>query len=246
MSTKPPKAKVDRARHPYRMKDLCERTGLDRQTVHFYISQGLVPEGHKTGRNMAYYGPEHVERIRLVREMSQERFLPLKAIKAAIEGQDEAFTPKQRELMREVKTRVSASIRPDPQRRTVSVPALASAHRVDPAEVEHMAELGLLSLVDVDGEAHVLEDDAYLIELWGRLRAAGFTKARGFTTEDLREYEQAIDTIVKFEARLFATRFQDMDPNEAGRMVDRGIVLINEFLARYHATRVRNFLASID
>ena len=41
------------AAHPYRMKDLCELTGLPRQVIHFYIQQGLVPPGVKTGRNMA-------------------------------------------------------------------------------------------------------------------------------------------------------------------------------------------------
>ncbi len=82
---------VDRAAFPYRMKDLCERTGLLRQVIHFYIQQGLVPEGHKTGRNMAYYGEEHVERILLVRRLQHERFLPLRAIKALLNEQDEAF-----------------------------------------------------------------------------------------------------------------------------------------------------------
>lgn len=242
---------VDRDRYPYRMKDLCEQTGLDRQTVHFYIAQGLVPEGQKTGRNMAYYGPEHVERIRLVREMAQERFLPLRAVKAAIEGEDGAFTPKQRDLIRAVKARVTGSLRPDDQRpheerRTVSAPTLLSAHGVDRDELEHMAALGLLSLVEVDGETHVHQDDAYLVELWGRLRGEGYTRDRGFSTEDLAEYERAIDTLVNFEIRIFAERLQDLSPAEASRMVERGLPLINEFLGRYHATRIRNFLASID
>ena len=33
----------------YRMRDLCSITGLSRQAIHFYIQQGLVPEGTKTG-----------------------------------------------------------------------------------------------------------------------------------------------------------------------------------------------------
>ena len=70
---------------PYRMKDLCRLTGLPRQVIHFYIQQGLVPEGHKTGRNMAYYGDEHVRRVRLVRTLQHERFLPLKASRALLE-----------------------------------------------------------------------------------------------------------------------------------------------------------------
>ena len=31
-----------------KMKDLCELTGLPRQAVHFYIQEGLVPEGDRS------------------------------------------------------------------------------------------------------------------------------------------------------------------------------------------------------
>ena len=46
---------IDRDRYRYKMKDLADATGLDRQGIHFYIQQGLLPPGHKTGRNMAWY-----------------------------------------------------------------------------------------------------------------------------------------------------------------------------------------------
>ena len=34
---------------PYKMRDLCRITGMPRQAIHFYIQQGLVPPGRKTG-----------------------------------------------------------------------------------------------------------------------------------------------------------------------------------------------------
>src|SRR4051812_29405876 len=100
---------TQRDAYPFKMKDLCARTGLPRQAVHFYIQQGLVPEGHKTGRNMAYYGPEHVERLLLVRRLQHERFLPLKAIRALLDERDDAFSPAQRRLLEDVKQH----LRPD-------------------------------------------------------------------------------------------------------------------------------------
>ena len=48
------------------LRGFIHKTG---ETIHFYIAKQLVPEGHKTGRNMAYYGPEHLERLRLVLEL---------------------------------------------------------------------------------------------------------------------------------------------------------------------------------
>ena len=120
---------VDRDRWPYRMKDLCELTGLDRQTVHFYIAKQLVPEGHKTGRNMAYYGEEHLERLRLVLELKHERFLPLDTIRAVLNGEDEEFTPEQRGLLVEE----AGGLRPAPGAEAVlGFYAASIAHHFEP------------------------------------------------------------------------------------------------------------------
>ena len=70
---------LDPDRWCYRMKDLCESSGLPRQAIHFYIQQGLLPPGRKTGRNMAWYTDEHIERLRLIKKLQHEQFLPLKA-----------------------------------------------------------------------------------------------------------------------------------------------------------------------
>lgn len=105
------------------MKDLCEKTGVPRQVVHFYIQQGLVPEGYKTSRNMGWYSEAHVERIRLVRQ----RPPALKAIRAMLEQRDEVSRP--RMLLGEVKARlrgrsvVPSGDRPD----TVTMTSSASA-----------------------------------------------------------------------------------------------------------------------
>ena len=82
------------------MKDLCERTGMSRQAIHFYIRKGLVPPGIKRSKTSAEYTEKHVERILLVRRMQEEQFLPLDAIKATLDERDKAFSPPQRRLSR--------------------------------------------------------------------------------------------------------------------------------------------------
>jgi DNA-binding transcriptional MerR regulator len=93
----------------YRMRDLCAMTGLSRQAIHFYIQEGLVPEGTKTGRNMAFYGPEHVERLRIVRRLQEERFLPLKQIRALLDGDADRVGAGQRDLLLEVRAALSTA-----------------------------------------------------------------------------------------------------------------------------------------
>lgn len=240
---------VDRERWPYRMKDLCELTGLDRQTVHFYIAKQLVPEGHKTGRNMAYYGEEHLERLRLVLELKHERFLPLDTIRAVLNGEDEEFTPEQRGLLAEVKSRVADVLggrAAQGSTKTVPVAPLLRRHGVERRELRKLDELGLLSTVEVRGAAHIPEDDAWVLELWGQFREAGFTRELGFDVDDLAIYADAIRELFQREVRRFTPRLAKLPADQVAELFRRALPLINSFLGRYHHAQTRDFFARLD
>jgi DNA-binding transcriptional MerR regulator len=235
---------VDREAFPYRMKDLCEQTGLPRQVIHFYIQQGLVPEGHKTGRNMAYYGEEHVRRVRLVRKLQHERFLPLKAIRALLDEQDAAFSPAQRRLLSEVQERLGFARRP------AAVPTLAlpivERLGLDRADLDDLAESGVLGVSeDEKGRPIVSSDDAWILEAWGEMRATGFTRDIGFRATDLAMYEAAIGGLMQKEAELVTRRLAHLPADRVAAMVERALPLLHEFLARYHAQKVRDFFAAV-
>lgn len=237
---------IDRTRWPYRMKDLCELTGLDRQTVHFYITKGLVPEGHKTGTNMAYYGDEHLERLRLVLELKNERFLPLDAIRAVLDGRDEQFTPEQRALLVEVKDRVTDVLTSGRNGgTTVAARVVMRKHGFTRAELTTLGELGLVATVKIRGALHIPADDLWIIELWANLREAGFTPANGFTVADLRMYVEAIDRLFERELRELTPRFARLPADQVVELFRRGLPLINNFLVRYHQAKARVFFSSV-
>lgn len=230
---------------PYKMKDLCERAGLSRQVVHFYIQQGLLPEGRKTGRNMAWYGEAHLERLRLIRQLQEERFLPLKAIRAMLEERDDAFTPRQRELITEVRQRIGPALGAGTGTpATVSATELLRRTGVKRAELDHMVELGLLAMRQERGSMVLASDDVYIVELWGQLREAGFTAELGFTVDDLTMYVEALAGLLAREAKLLTERLAGLPPGKGAELVGRALPLINTFLARYHSTQARNFLAT--
>ena len=237
---------VDREVFIFKMRDLCERTGLDRQTIHFYIQQGLVPEGQKTGRNMAYYSEEHLERIRLVRELAHQSFLPLKAIRAVLDGEEEAFSPEQRAIMSEVRTRVRSALRPTAVTPCASAAGVAARTGCATSDLRELAEAGLLTLRGDAGGEEIPEEDVWVVEAWARLREAGFAPELGFTPADLAIYGDAMKSLVRLEARMFATRVGQLDPDAAGTLLDRGLPLINEFITRLHTSRARQLLAAID
>src|ERR687887_2361854 len=68
-----------------KMRELAEASGVSSGTIKHYLREGLLPEPVKTSRNMAYYPPEFVERIKLIKQLQEERFMPLKHIKAVLD-----------------------------------------------------------------------------------------------------------------------------------------------------------------
>ena len=52
-----------------RMGELAEASGVPAPTIKHYLREGLLPEPVKTSRNMAYYPPEFVDRIRLIKRL---------------------------------------------------------------------------------------------------------------------------------------------------------------------------------
>lgn len=238
---------VDRERYPYRMKDVCEKTGLPRQVVHFYISQGLVPEGKKTGRNMAYYSDAHVDRVLLVRRLQHERFLPLKAIRSLLDARDEDFSEPQRRLLDEVKTRLGEGL--NPRERKTELVDVRERMKLASLTVEDLHELSEQGFLVVDqrddGRVLVPETDVWMIDLWGEVRAAGFTPELGFRPADLVIYEQAMSKLFRDETQLIMSRLSHLPPDVVAKMVDRALPVIGQFLAGYHLAKARAFFAAM-
>lgn len=67
------------------MEQIAAECDVSVDTVRYYQSRGLLPAPAREGR-VAWYGPEHVTRIREVRSL-QRKGLTLAAIKRAVEGE---------------------------------------------------------------------------------------------------------------------------------------------------------------
>jgi len=67
-----------------KISELADASGVSAGTIKHYLREGLLGDGDgivRTSRNMAWYPPGYVERIRLIKRLQEERFLPLRLIK---------------------------------------------------------------------------------------------------------------------------------------------------------------------
>jgi DNA-binding transcriptional MerR regulator len=81
-----------------RMAELSERSDTPVPTVKYYLREGLLPRGERTGRNQARYGEEHLRRLRLVRALTDVGGLSIAAVREIIAHVD-APEPTTHELL---------------------------------------------------------------------------------------------------------------------------------------------------
>ncbi len=80
-----------------KMSELADASGVSAGTIKHYLREGLLGDEEgivRTSRNMAWYPAEYVERIRLIKRLQEERFLPLRLIKEALAERPER-TPRE-------------------------------------------------------------------------------------------------------------------------------------------------------
>jgi len=64
-----------------RIKELEEKSGVPRTTIHFYLRQGLLHQPHKTGRTMSYYDESHLQRLKEINRLKKGSRVPILFLK---------------------------------------------------------------------------------------------------------------------------------------------------------------------
>ncbi|MCW5892296.1 MAG: MerR family transcriptional regulator [bacterium] len=213
-----------------RMRDLERVTGVGRETIRFYIREGLLPEPERTGRNSAWYDARFVERLRLVRELRQKRFLPLHVIKAIVGGDAAPSRDEVRTLV-ELDGKLFPAVAGMPVTPAERIGAVAKRTKLPVAEIRVLAESGALEIVTRGGGEWLLDPAIHMVELWARVRAAGFSDALGFGPHRLRLYVDLVSWLAREELRMFSQGLTGrVSTEEAVRMAEDGITLVNPII----------------
>jgi DNA-binding transcriptional MerR regulator len=211
-----------------KISELAERSGVPVATIRHYLREGLLPEPVKTSRNMAYYPPEFVDRIRLIKQLQEERFMPLRVIRELLERGD--AEPERLQAMLDLEDRILERALAGERER---VPSDEVRDRYDvPREVlDRLAELDILSPNGVGYSP----SDVRIIEAITRFRAGGYDERLGFTVYDTLRYKQALEPLVAEEVDVLTQRLAgDLDPNRAIEIVEAGVGPLNDLMAALH------------
>ena len=218
----------DTASGMLKMSELAERSGVSAGTIKHYLREGLL-EGDvvKTSRNMSWYPPEFVDRVRLIKRLQEERYMPLRAIREVLEDDPERAARlvelEDRILERALNARVEERVSAAEVRRRYEVPKNV---------LDRLAELGVLSPNSRGYDA----DDAAIIAAISRFRAGGYDEALGFTVFDTLRYREALEPLVTEEIRVLLDRLAgEVEPDRAAEIIASGAEPLRELIGAMHS-----------
>jgi DNA-binding transcriptional MerR regulator len=208
-----------------RMGELAEASGVPAPTIKHYLREGLLPEPVKTSRNMAYYPPEFVDRIRLIKRLQEERFMPLKAIRSVL-----AEGPERAGAMLELEDRILDRALAGERART-SAAEVRKRYGVPKEVLDRLAELEILT----PNSRGYSPSDIKIVEAIGRFRAGGYDEQIGFTVYDTLRYKEALEQLVHQEVDMVMNRLAgEVSPERVVEMLEAGAQPLQDLIAALH------------
>jgi DNA-binding transcriptional MerR regulator len=209
-----------------RMRELAAASGVSAGTIKHYLREGLLPEPVRTSRNMAYYPPDFVDRIQLIKQLQEERFMPLKMIKRVIDED-----PERTRALVELEDRVIERAAAGEEART-SAAELSRRYDIPKEVLDRLAELEVLTPT----KRGYSPSDVKIVEAIARFRAGGYDERIGFTVYDTLRYKRALEELVKEEVKVLMERLAgEMETDRAIKLIDDGREPLQDLIGALHS-----------
>ena len=212
-----------------KMSELADASGVSAGTIKHYLREGLLGGGDdvvRTSRNMAWYPPGFVERIRLIKQLQEERFMPLQAIRRVLEED-----PERARALVELEDRIlDRALAGDESR--VSAAQLSKRLDIPREALDRMVEIGLLT----PNSRGFSPRDVQVVEAIGRFRAGGYDEQIGFTVYDTLRYKRAMESLVSEEVEVVLERLAgELEPDAVVDLLEAGLEPLRDFIAALHS-----------
>ena len=209
-----------------KMSELAEASGVSAGTIKHYLREGLLPEPVKTSRNMAYYPADFVDRIRLIKQLQEERFMPLKVIKGMLDED-----PDRAKALVELEDRILERALAGEEKRT-SAAEVRRRYDVPQEVLGRLEELGILG----PNSRGYSPSDVKVVEAISRFRAGGYDERIGFTVYDTLRYKRVLQDLVKEEVGVIMERLAgEMDTDAAVELIEAGSAPLQDLIAALHS-----------
>ncbi|MBN1631817.1 MAG: MerR family transcriptional regulator [Thermoleophilia bacterium] len=193
-----------------RVGELAKAAGVTVQTIHFYLREGLLPPPVKTAPNMAYYGPEYLEEIRLIKELQSDRYLPLGLISQLLQAKREGHDVGQLREMRLALDWAFSDGDGQAEGAPMTLPDYIVHTGLSLDQIKKLEDLGLITMGTVATETADSEAAKPYDALDQRLgRAVKTLLDHGLATDDLELYQRQLALCREESALVHEKMFRD-------------------------------------
>lgn len=216
-----------------RIKDLISQTGVSRETIHYYLREGLLPPSRKTKANQAVYGQEHVERLQLIKDLQERFFLPLTVMKKIFD--ESRITPGQGDPL-PIKADYFQPVSYLSQEELVGEEAFLQATGMSRDRLLDFEAQGIISPKRKKSQKVYSPDDLAIGRVIGDMRRMGLSAERGFSREAIKNFRDQLKIIVDQSIEDFwQVASKTMTPAEAEQMTNPAIEIMA--ICCYHLAR---------
>ncbi|MBW1780966.1 MAG: MerR family transcriptional regulator [Deltaproteobacteria bacterium] len=216
-----------------KISELVRKTKVPKETIHYYVREGLIPRPRKSGKNVANYTKVHVEQIQLIKQIQDNFYLPLSLIKKIVKQLKDS--PELRSLLK-LRSDYQNPMNQLLETEAVGEEAFQKVAGLGPKWLQRFEEWGVIT-PDRRGEKKIYsQDDVIIGKLLVDLDRAGFGPKDGFDPEHIKRYVDLFrEIVVMAHTSYLQTNLEKFTPDQNLERVIKGRELMSLFF--YHLYR---------
>ncbi|MCB2227580.1 MAG: MerR family transcriptional regulator [Desulfarculaceae bacterium] len=225
-----------------KISDLAKRTGVPKQTIHYYIRAGLLPKPRKLGSNSADYDDSYVDRIHLIKELQNDFFFPLPTIKKILwenrSANKQAMLKLRMDYFRPMEHYLGTG--------AVGDEAFLEATGLAARWLPQLQEWGLISPKEEDGQNVYSQDDVIIGKVMFNMAKIGIHRGNNFKPEvTLPMLATSFKDIAKDLIDDFQRATVDLKPAERRELAKRGHEIMGVLFYHLYRKYARQYLQDL-
>ncbi len=222
-----------------KISELVRRTGVPKETIHFYIREGILRKPRKSSVNAAEYNEGYVDQIQLIKDLRDNYYLPIPEIKKIVKNfkkqspSDQAVSQFHSKFSRPLDRLLTAEV--------IGRDAFKDATGLGRKWISRAIEWGLISPEKRDEKEIFSADDVAIGKLMVDMERVGFGPKDDFDPEDLKDISNFIrDYVVNSFNKYYKSNLEKLrseDYSEKASQYHEIISLFFYYLFRKYARK---------
>jgi len=216
-----------------KIRELEKRSGIPKETIHFYIREGILPKPRKLGRNVAEYDESYIEQIDMINILREKLFLPLTLIKKIVKNPrkslgEPSLVRLRSEYFRPIDQFIKNEIKGEE--------AFLKATGLGRKWATKIQDWGIIRPKRLNGRKIYSQDDVIIARVIVEMDKMGLGPEEGFNPEALKVYKKMLrEIVVKSHSYYFSATLGKLSHEEFKKRFLQGNEIMGIFF--YHLYR---------